>query len=92
MSDETIRVGDLVMVVRGCHICNTENNVGKLFVVEWVGETSGPYDCCGFDDGLTVAAADYDANGDGAFEMSDLKKINPPPVDETVRESNEVTA
>ena len=92
MSDDIIRVGDLVMVVRGCHICGDAGHVGKVFVVVWVGEISGPFDCCGFDDGLTVAAADSEVDGDGAFEMTDLKKINPPAVDREITANREVTA
>ena len=96
MSDETIRINDLVMVVSGMRCCGTKTGQeGKVFKVISINKNGGFGSCiaCGkVAFGLDGAKGLYGDKYGTAIDVDRLKKINPPPVDETVRESDEVAA
>lgn len=92
MKDETIRVGDLVMVIRP-RICGCHETVGRSFTVASVSESliGGSCFACNkltFPPGSMVAG---NAVNNTFTQLSRLLKINPPAVDETVETSDEVT-
>ena len=92
MSDQTIRVGDLVMVVR-YHHCQPTRGLGVIFRVEKI-ESAMNYRCfCGtiFCDGRPLAFGRI-AQGSGYTPLSWLRKIEPPALTETQDEREGVSA
>ena len=86
---EQIKVGDLVMVMRGN--CSTKN-IGKIFKVARIGKNMiGCVGCGKFHSprGTPIAT---EANSLHGFEFFRLKRINPPAIDETRETDREVTA
>jgi hypothetical protein len=83
-----IKAGDLVMVVRPTTCCNWSGNVGEIFRVA---DVSLDYSECGCRYyGKELAALDP---GDGTWcDVSQLIKIDPPPVAEDVPAVEELTA
>jgi hypothetical protein len=77
MKDETIRVGDLVVVVRGA--C-TNRNVGMIFRVAKVEPVRGVCNECGTDHGNKPGSVmiALPAGKSRGFAFPRLKKINPP--------------
>lgn len=71
-----IKVGDLVMVVKGTECCGICECLGYTFRVEWVGVCTGECQNCG-DDG-EVLCADDSPDSDEGFPMSLLRRIDPP--------------
>ena len=92
VKDETIRVGDLVMVVRFDDCCE-QGNLGTTYTVKKIErEPANKYSCrvC-----LRKIPHDRDIyfySDDRGFAYSRLKKIHPPELDEPVNERREVTA
>ena len=88
-----IKVGDLVMVVRG-HECNPMVGIGCIFVVEHIAPAFS-YGChaCGWptSDGQLLAYGSAGKNK-GYIPLSRLRKIDPPALDETTKEREELTA
>lgn len=87
MKDETIREGDLVMVVRWPHQHDT-HKIGTIFVVAEVRDTFSYCPRCSSVWSGPVATR-KDETG---VSISWLKKINPPAQDETTETREEATA
>jgi hypothetical protein len=85
-----IKVGDLVVVVRGCAYCGDES-LGEIFTVARVQEAYGAMTCCGigaYDRDITASAG----HPDEGVPIGMLKRI--PPLDELERDQivKELTA
>lgn len=86
MSDKTIRVGDLVMVVREC--CQTKN-LGRIdTVIELWEAPIGRCSYCGVINGHRRIAIMPENSAPVAW----LIKIDPPQIDESIEHKDEVTA
>ena len=92
MKDETIRVGDLVMVVRGLPCCGKGVKFGATYTVsKIVLETKVHCNYCGHKYAEVNVAVSEHFGGRGVM-LSRLKKIHPPELPETVDERQEVEA
>lgn len=93
MKDETIRPGDLVMVVKPIPCCGRGKNLGNVFIVE---------DIKSSDEGVCIycrAKFPFQTHAGRTVgkmmlyaEISRLKKIHPPALPETVDAAQEVEA
>jgi len=92
MSDE-IKLGDLVMVVRGKPCCGNTNTLGYIFTVSEFFLFKGGIGCCLFCSAPSkpaiLAAPEKGGNG---YYLSMLKKIDPPDENQFIRDEVEVTA
>ena len=92
MSDKTIRVGDLVMVVKPRQ-CGCDSTLGHVFRVRHI--RPGDYPTCATcgkyngSDGVPIAEWD---DGSGVSELSRLIKIDPPALPESVTTDEVITA
>ncbi len=93
MRDETIRPGDLVMVVRHRFCCKEKSRFGEPFIVDEVRAASHPHMMqCSYC-GNTYRLDRVRAVGESVWlELFRLKKINPPALKESTKTRNEVTA
>lgn len=73
---ERIERGDLVMVVRGPKCCGDVSEIGKTFMVSWVGRVVGECGICGAYPGENMAA-DASINGEFGYPFYMLKKLPP---------------
>ena len=85
MNDE-IKVGDLVMVVKPKTCCGSPKSIGRIHTVTGFYEIC-QCDACGYINHTTCAMVDGKHE---ARPLSVLKKINPPPIKESIE--REVTA
>lgn len=86
MTNETIRPGDLVMVVRPTVCCWNSSAVGKIFTVREISEGMGICVWCLHKANKKQA---HTGNGNTAYILSRLKKINPPSKIETTEQQKE---
>jgi hypothetical protein len=89
MSDETIRVGDLVMVVKPKACCGSASCLGAIHRVTGFYDSCVCVECERHDFDIKVALVD------GKWDcrpLSVLKKINPPPVESDVERKHEQLA
>ena len=86
MTNETIRPGDLVMVVKPTVCCGNSSAVGKIFTVREISEGVGICVWC-----LRKANKKQAPTGSGntAYILSRLKKLNPPVKQETTQKEKE---
>ena len=86
MKDETIRVGDLVMVV---HVHCPHYTQGLPFIVGFIGRAHGICHGCR----VSLGAHTYAATADGRYTtpVSWLKKIHPPALDQSTERKEEIT-
>ena len=92
MKDETIRPGDLVMVVRGLPCCGKGMDFGATYIVSGiVREINVNCRFCGHDFGEHYVAVSDHWQGTG-ISVKRLKKIHPPELPETVDVGQEVEA
>ena len=87
MTNETIRPGDLVMVVRPTPCCAGTRSIGKIFSVKAIRNGKGRCSQCKLELGI-VQIADFE-NGK-AGNLSTLKKLNPPAKQETTEKEKEM--
>jgi hypothetical protein len=92
MRDETIRIGDLVMVVKPTPCCGDASDIGTVFYVRWVGMSDGECLKCGHTPAEEPAADNTTDLDDGCYPFAMLKKINPPPLEQSTKTRDEVTA
>jgi hypothetical protein len=88
MSGE-IKVGDLVIVVRGCHYCGKADDVGRIFTVEWLDLCYANTMCC--DKKLPPEICASTLTEEVAISLRDLKKIDPPAQNEAIETAREST-
>ena len=94
---EPIKVGDLVMVVRG-HECLIKCAGGHIFTVtKIVAQIGGGWFCeaCihgGIAPNEKYGAAGFNTNDPGIIPLGFLRKIDPPVLDETTDETEKLTA
>lgn len=89
MSDETIRKGDLCVVILPMPCCGNTDSLGMTFTANSGEEVRDLYyGCCGGDGVHTVVQVDADS----CFPRSILKKIRPLAKPATVQSDEEITA
>ena len=86
--DETIRAGDLVMIVRPNLCCGNADGVWEIYTVEDVGRYLLRCDSCK-SISLEIAAVYHGSNY--GTQLSRLKKIHPPAIDDSVERTEELT-
>ena len=74
MSD--IKVGDLVVVVRGAPCCGNTQHLGLVFRVAVIFPLEGHCNHCG-EEPPPQYGADYELESDSGFSLSTLKRIPP---------------
>lgn len=87
--DETIRAGDLVMIVRPRLCCGNTEGIGKIYVAQYVGKRFLLCPSCKSRSWKIIAAIDSAATF-GASPRR-LKKIHPPAIDDAVERTEELT-
>ena len=87
--DETIRPGDLVMVVRPRLCCGNTEGIGKIYVAQDVGKRLLVCGSCK-SRGWEIIATFNSTATFGALP-SRLKKIHPPSIDDAVERTEELT-
>lgn len=86
---EPIKVGDLVIVVKpGC----SNKNLGRVFRVARLSRNKKPCPFCGTHHGFKGQLMACSSNDNHGFSFGRLKKIDPPALDETTDEREELTA
>lgn len=88
MTNETIRPGDLVMVVRPTVCCGVGTSIGKVFSVKAIAKEDGVCKYCGRLLSLRLLA--FTGNGRDAVLLSRLKKLNPPAKHQTTEKEKEM--
>lgn len=91
--DNTIKIGDMVVVSRGRPCCGNEKSKGYIFTVNTLIKINPPKKiicilCRGQLNGTFVAAKEYKGRC-RAFEITQVTKIHPPPTIKTADINNE---
>jgi hypothetical protein len=92
VKDETIRPGDLVMVVRGAECCGKSDKLGSTYTVLRIEPRDYGQECNFCDSLLGDAQLAIGYTRNTGFALSRLKKIHPPELPETVDAAQEVEA
>jgi hypothetical protein len=91
MSDQTIRAGDLVMVVRSpSHVC-TERFIGHVYRVSAVGTHEWECRLCGYE-ATELFACERSGDPEEGFPAAWVQKINPPAISSHTENKEELTA
>ena len=86
MTNETIRPGDLVMVVRPTICCGNTKTLGKIFIAKKISHVFAFCPYCKFEFGESKIAY---CETDGGVSIHRLKKLNPPAKQETTEKEKE---